>query len=279
MTSFWNQPLRPNTSRDFYGGMTVLAVSVVFILILFQPFGTSSYQHSAKYIFLAGYGLVILVSAGLYYEVISRLKARWFTTQPWTLKNEFLFLFPLIVFSISATYLYHFIMIGGRLSWAGYFFYLGLALATTTFPLTLVLTARILGSKAWLAHKALAEGQQEVDRLLTLHGENSQDTFTCNRDELVYLQASDNYVECFLEKQEGLQRHVVRSTLKEMEDQLAGWDFYRVHRSYLVNLDHIAGLAGRSPNYQLQMRQPDLLIPISRRRINDIRKHLAARPI
>ncbi len=279
MSNFWNQSLRPNSSRDFYKGMAVLAMSVVFILVLFQPFGTATFQHSAKYIFLVGYGLVILLSAGLFYEVSSRVFSDWMSSRPWTLKKELFFLFPLIVFSISATYLYQFVMIGGQTSLYGYLFYLGLALATTIIPLSLVLTARILGSKAWKAQNAFQEARQDEVELLTLHGENSQDSFTCKRDELIYLQASDNYVECFLQKPEGLQRHVVRSTLKEMEDQLTHLSFFRVHRSYLVNLDQIEDLVGRSPSYQIQMKHPELLIPVSRQKVGDIRDHLAARPI
>lgn len=278
MTTFWNQPLRPNTSRDFYLGMAVLAFTVVFILILFQPFGTASFQLSGKYLFLTGYGIVILLSAGTFYEVASRLATNWMNSKPWTLKKELTFLAPLLLFSISATYLYHFVMLGGRISIFGYLFYVGLAMATSLFPLALILTSRILGSRAWAAQTALTEVRNEERAQLTLHGENSQDIFTCWQDELVYLQASDNYVECFLAKSGELQRQVLRTTLKDMESQLDGLLFLRVHRSYIVNLEHVLELEGRSPNYQVKLRPPELLIPVSRQRVRILRAYLANRP-
>lgn len=75
----------PEYSRDFYRGMFVLGVTVVLILVLFQPFGTAAFQHTAKYVFLAGYGLAIVVAAIIYYETVSRMAPRWLDHRPWTL--------------------------------------------------------------------------------------------------------------------------------------------------------------------------------------------------
>ncbi|MEZ5031154.1 MAG: LytTR family DNA-binding domain-containing protein [Saprospiraceae bacterium] len=279
MSSIWQQRLRPNTPRDFYRGMFVLGVTVVLILVLFQPFGTAAFQHTAKYVFLAGYGLAIVVAAIIYYETVSRMAPRWLDHRPWTLGREIGFLLPLVIFCISATWLYRWAMLGGTLSLYGYLYYLGIALATSIFPLALVLTARIMGSQAWLARVALEQHQEDMPETLTLHGENQSEQITCYLAELMYIQAADNYAEIHLAKSGGTQRHVLRASLKDLEDQLSDRPFLRVHRSFLVNLANVAELEGRSPAYQLRLYQMDTRIPVSRSKVSAIRHFLASRPV
>jgi len=53
--------------------------------------------------------------------------------------------------------------------------------------------------------------------------------------EIVYIQALGDYVNIFT----ATKRHTVHITLKSMEEKLPKGMFYRLHRSYLVALDHI----------------------------------------
>lgn len=259
--------------------MIVLGVTVVLILVLFQPFGTAFFQHTAKYIFLSGYGLAIVLSAIIYYESVNRIFPGWLRHRPWTLGREITFLVPLVIFCISATWLYRWAMLGGSLSLYSYLYYLGIALATSVLPLALVLTARILGSQAWVAREALDRYQEDTPTTLTLHGENQGEQITCFLHELMYIQAADNYVEIYLAKSDGVQRHVMRASLKQLEDQLTDRAIIRVHRSFLVNLDAVAELEGKSPAYELRLHKSDTRIPLSRSKVRDIRQVLANRPV
>jgi two-component system LytT family response regulator len=53
---------------------------------------------------------------------------------------------------------------------------------------------------------------------------------------LVRCQSISNYTKVFLSDGH---HHVVSKTLKEVEETLPGTDFYRVHHSHLINLNHI----------------------------------------
>lgn len=54
-------------------------------------------------------------------------------------------------------------------------------------------------------------------------------------NEIHYIQALGDYINIFV----GDKRHTVHMTLKAIEDKLSPEKFYRLHRSYLINLDKI----------------------------------------
>ena len=60
-----------------------------------------------------------------------------------------------------------------------------------------------------------------------------------NPDELIWLEAADNYVILHLARAERL---MVRDTLSALEERLDGARFSRVNRSAIVNLHHVREL-------------------------------------
>jgi two-component system, LytTR family, response regulator len=54
--------------------------------------------------------------------------------------------------------------------------------------------------------------------------------------EILYCQAASNYTEIILTEN---RKYIVSRTLKEYEDMLAEQHFYRIHHSYLINLNEI----------------------------------------
>lgn len=56
-------------------------------------------------------------------------------------------------------------------------------------------------------------------------------------NDIIYIQALGDYVNIFTDK-----RYTVHITLRSIEEKLPVSKFYRLHRSYLVGLDHIVGV-------------------------------------
>jgi two-component system LytT family response regulator len=54
--------------------------------------------------------------------------------------------------------------------------------------------------------------------------------------EIVYLQAESNYTWLFLESKE---KHLISRTMKEVSQMINNPQFFRAHKSYLVNLAHV----------------------------------------
>jgi two-component system LytT family response regulator len=55
-------------------------------------------------------------------------------------------------------------------------------------------------------------------------------------DEIIYCEASSNYTQIFTNDGK---KHVVSRTLKEYEDMLADHSFFRIHNSFLINLNSV----------------------------------------
>jgi DNA-binding LytR/AlgR family response regulator len=56
--------------------------------------------------------------------------------------------------------------------------------------------------------------------------------------DIIYIQALGDYVNIFTKDK----RYTVHITLKGIEEKLGPGSFYRLHRSYLVSLDHVDGI-------------------------------------
>jgi len=55
-------------------------------------------------------------------------------------------------------------------------------------------------------------------------------------DDIIYCKAQDSYTHVFLHDGK---RHLVSRLLKEFELLLVTHNFFRIHKSYLINIDHI----------------------------------------
>lgn len=61
-------------------------------------------------------------------------------------------------------------------------------------------------------------------------------------------------------------------TMSHMEEKLQGYNFYRVHKSYLVNLDYVEELIPSYNNgYAMKMKYLEERIPISRTQVKNVR--------
>lgn len=95
--------------------------------------------------------------------------------------------------------------------------------------------------------------------------------------DIVMCKAEGNYSVIFLQGK--TQQEIVSRTLKEFEDMLREFNFFRIHRSYLINLNHIREYSrtNQSADYDGDggsvIMNNNLHVPVSR----DRRKHLLER--
>ncbi len=257
----------------------LIGCAVFFILAMFQPFGTYTFQHPDKLLLLAGYGFVITFTVITLTLLLSKIFHGWFAPESWNLRRELLLLGIVAFASMTATYFYHFATIGSRLSFFGYAYFMGIAMSTSLFPLALLTAVRYLQIKNYLDQRNLTATLAPKPDVLTLTGDNKTEKLTILRSELLLLKAADNYVELFLQKDQRLNRHLLRGTLSGMASQLDDDHFLQVHRSYIVNMNQVVALDGKSPNYILRLAAPVEEVPVSRNKVQAVRQRLAARPL
>jgi hypothetical protein len=77
---------------------------------------------------------------------------------------------------------------------------------------------------------------------LSVHGED-----------LLYLEAADNYVSVHYLHRDKTQKFMVRNSMKSFEEQFAGSNIIRCHRSHMVNLDRVAIIRKESDGLNLEL--------------------------
>jgi two-component system LytT family response regulator len=85
------------------------------------------------------------------------------------------------------------------------------------------------------AKPAVTAGKAETDKNIVLISHSKGFTLVDFKD-IVWLEASDNYTNLFLN---GQKKIVASKTLKEFEAILPTNDFFRIHRSALINVNYV----------------------------------------
>ena len=99
---------------------------------------------------------------------------------------------------------------------------------------------------------------------------SSDGTYIFDHDELTHCEGDNNYTDIWLSTGKKIK---VAQTLKKIAEQLElRPQFYRVHRSHIININFMTKLTAKD-GFQVVMKNGDS-IPVSRRRIKDFRDYL-----
>jgi hypothetical protein len=109
---------------------------------------------------------------------------------------------------------------------------------------------------------------------ITLEG-NTNEHVTLEISDLLYIEAVGNYVKvCQLQANE-VCTHMLRATMKQMEDALQAYPMIvRCHRAFMVNLGQVEQISSNSRAMQLVMRHSHDAIPVSRSNVNKLKELL-----
>lgn len=257
----------------------LLVVIIPIFMLLFTPFDIDYSEHRYPYpLITVVFGVVDSIVFFLTVILLRELFPGYTVESRWTLARELgLWAIVLFVIGIANFLLREFIYINpGNLSVAYlleeilHSYLVGFLIATL---LTLGNFARLILSTSRKATGLNALLRQpgeprtgSVPVTVTVESETEQDTITFNLADLVYVKVDGNYVEFYLLGDEGrVNRHIKRNTLKNVEQQLEPYsNAVRVHRSYLVNVDHLTSVDGNAQGYRLELEGTDRTIPVSR---------------
>lgn len=113
--------------------------------------------------------------------------------------------------------------------------------------------------------QALQANKNELNRLALNDAQGIQ---LVKVADIIYCSAQNNYTEFHLKNG---QKHVVSKTLKEYDDLLSEAGFFRVHQSYLINLEEVSQYLKQDGGY-VQMSD-GTLIGVSRRKKEELLRY------
>lgn len=105
---------------------------------------------------------------------------------------------------------------------------------------------------------------QPLPDQLKLVGSTSE-TVDISISHLLYIEAVGNYVKVYQVRDGKVRNDMLRSTLKQLEDDLRAYPtIVRCHRAFLVNLQQVEQILSKSGNLQLYIKHCHEYLPVSR---------------
>lgn len=120
------------------------------------------------------------------------------------------------------------------------------------------------------AQRKWRELEDNLETHLRIKGKNKTEFLSLSLQDLVYLEAKGNYVHiAYLGKEGELKKYLIRSTIKEIRDQLVHFNVVQIHRSFLVNSYHIDRFQRSEGRLMVQLKNNQQL-PISEKFYKEI---------
>lgn len=124
-----------------------------------------------------------------------------------------------------------------------------------------------------LTHQNFTTPLPDHNGPIILTGENQGEKLELLYDNLLAVQALDNYVNVFWEADYQLQSTLLRNTLTNIAEQVSAAAYmYRTHRSWLVNVQRVARVDGNAQGLKLSVELMDQQVPVSRSNIPGYRQ-------
>jgi len=257
----------------------------LFILFVFQPFGTINSTISYKFLRLSGYSLVTfcaLFLSGTLEIILSRHK----------LSNRLrLCIIPCLYIGIVAVFnhSYFVVSIMGAWHWQNQLLFILFTLAIGIFPISLIYIFNRYSTKAQQGPQAehstiissppLKINEPFKSSLITLTGENKGDILQLALSQLLFIKSADNYCELAILIDNKVSHKLLRSSLTRILRQLPNTCLvHRCHRSYAVNIALVEQSNGNASGLQLLMKPMSVTVPVSRSYVDAIKQALQLAP-
>ncbi len=252
---------------------------VTFFLFIFKPFGieNSDSEEFSLFIICIYFGLVTWAVLMLSYTFQLALP-HLFREEKWRVWKEITYTSITIFFLATANMLFSNYYFDQPSLWQFFWGWQKSTFSIGIFPTVFVafykqikLTkqynteSQVINQNLGVRNQNINENQITVNPIIILFGENQNEKLEITKNQLYYLCAADNYVQVFYLENDSLKQTLLRSSLKKIEENLADFsEFYRCHRTYIVNLQKVKHISGNAQGYKLHLENTHTLIPVSR---------------
>jgi hypothetical protein len=245
---------------------------------LFEPFSMNQAEHkiSSLWILILHAFIPIPIALGYLFLLNKTVK----DTSHWTLGKEFLHLaLVLFLIGLASFFLRDFIYTNPD-NWSFRYlweeirntFLVGSLILVVILPLNL---ERLLNSHFnFLKQIATPSSIIKSSNSIRINTPISGEQFEINMGTFLFAKVESNYIEIVYSSVNGFEKLLRRMTLKEFEEQLSSFPYvFKVHRSYLVNLQTIGSISGNAQGYMLRLKNfSDGTIPVSRSKIQEFNR-------
>ena len=244
---------------------------IFFFLYFLTPFNLSKLnQYLLEYVI----GISSIVTGVLLFLffLLPFVFKRFFKQETWTIGRNIIFIIIGLLTSSFCTWLYNYKIKGSfgleALSLGRFVYY---TFIVGLFPSIIV----IFFNEKWARKRKIKKVQEllllknsindKKDSELIFTSENHNEVLKITINNLVYVTSQANYACFFINEDNVLKEYILRTTLKKVASKLVNYtEFYRCHKSYLINANYVNNLEGNARGYQLLLSISNIKIPVSR---------------
>lgn len=296
MLTFLQQPYPSASMRSKVFTPIAFGVFISLFLLVFKPFGLSELSFGQLAGGAAGYGLVTGLVIFLEMWAAPVLFPSYFAESSWTVGRHILIILTDVFLIGLGNLLFTNWYLGTSLTFNAIVWFQAITVAIGVLPITMyVMYSQLRLQKKYAAEASIMDAQVQErkqqeeqepvavipeatgkeERQITIGAENGEEGLQLAPYQLLYIAAADNYIKIYHLEQGQVKQILLRSTLKKTAAGLAGYpQFFRCHRTFLVNLDHVNSINGNAQGYKLQLAHTEELIPVSRSLHDEIRQKL-----
>ena len=238
----------------------ILGFIVAFIMVFLQPFDTYRFESNDKYLILSGFGLIQVIL----YIINTRMENLWYNykNKRWTIKHEIASFLSLLFVSSILIHFYNQVFLNDFFDYEykkfeyikhGLWFF-----RKSIIPIILILLPFYIYFRNKFGELITSKSLSEIE----FSGINKGEKILIQKEAVLFVKSSENYVEFFYKKDNTIQHKTFRNTLTAIHKQAPF--LYQCHRSYLVNIDTIKTIKGNSQNAKIKIHHYDLDIPLSK---------------
>ena len=279
------------------GSILVPALITFLVILVFAPFGLANIFSRVSYAVFFGVMVAFCIWIGV--NGLQKLFSSHFEEENWTVGKEINLVFTILVFIVFVVFLI-FAALRNFENVIDLFQIIFIrTLLISFFPiLIMILYEQYHHQKQkWkeaqqlnheLQEKQIQleqekkqlqnEFQTKVEELeniaqpqkIVLEAENGKVALQLENEQIFYVQSEGNYVEVFYESQDKIQKELIRNSLKKLENELPQEQFFRCHKSYIVNLSKIQKVEGNARNLELILENIEAKIPVSRSKSQEL---------
>lgn len=257
-----NYPFDPSVKHHFIIALA-LALWVFIFLYATEPLDIGELTKSEKLTYLPLYGLI----GGGCYLLFMPLQTFLYRKNDsrWTLIHEFLFLlFFCVVSVISARALYLYVVVPNEPNPYSFWYHFKAILLPAIITIVPIL---IIGRYAFGKYKQSKLEEKKIE----IKGEGNYESLRLLLNELICIQASDNYIEVSYLSGSLLKKTLIRNTLSEIAQTFP--ELLRTHRSYIVNPFHIQRLKSQHGKQFLELSHA-IEVPVSKTYLNTVKSEI-----
>jgi hypothetical protein len=253
----------------------IIAASIVFFIIFFlRPFGFDRVPKNYLFGHALLFGAVTFTITAANLLLLPTLLPKTFAEIHWTTGKEFLMMmWHIVTISLANVLLTH-TLYNWDISFETFFIFLRYTFWVGIFPIVILILLKyiaLLKKHQQTAHLMEAtlfgelEEKKQAHPVVKLTGDYQNEVLEVPANDVLYISAADNYIQVFYLKNDLTASVFIRSTLKNAEENLSGLSqFFRCHRTYLVNLQKIVRVSGNAQGLKLHLPGSSELIPVSR---------------